>query len=101
MVRAIEKVSVEDVNRVAMKYLDPGWSIVTILTPESSGKPVGAESPRPGVESFAPHDAERPAKLPEWAAKALKRLDVRSLALVTQPSPCCPTGSNSSCSLKR
>ena len=75
MVRAIEKVSVEDVNRVAMKYLDPDRSIVTILTPESSGKPVGAESHGPGVESFAPTNV-KPAKLPEWAAKALKRLDV-------------------------
>ncbi len=74
-VRAIEKVSVEDVNRVAQKYLDPDRSIVSILTPESSGGAVAAESHGPGVESFAPTHV-KPAKLPEWAVKALKRLDV-------------------------
>jgi zinc protease len=79
-VRAIEKVSVEDVNRVAMKYLDPDQSIVTILTPEVSGKPAAAESHGQGVESFAPTNV-KPAKLPAWAVKALKRLDVPKSAV--------------------
>ena len=63
MVRAIEKVSVEDVNRVARKYLEPGQSIVTILTPESSGKPVAGATHGPGVESFTPANA-KPASFP-------------------------------------
>ncbi len=75
MVRAIERVTVEDVNRVAMKYLGPDQSIVTILSPESSGKPVPAKPSGQGMESFAPTHV-KPAKLPEWAVKALKRLDV-------------------------
>jgi zinc protease len=75
MVRAIEKVSVSEVNRVARKYLDPGRSIVTILTPESSGKPVPGRLHGPGVESFTPAHV-KPAKLPAWAEKALKRLEV-------------------------
>jgi zinc protease len=75
MVRAIEKVSVEDVNRVARKYLVTDRSIVTILTPESSGKPVSAKPHGPDVESFTPTDA-KPAKLPEWTEKALRRLEI-------------------------
>jgi zinc protease len=75
MVRAIEKVSLEDVNRVARKYLDPDRSIVTILTPESSGKPVTGKPHGPGVESFTPINV-KPAKLPEWAEKALRRLEI-------------------------
>jgi zinc protease len=75
VVRAIEKVSVEDVNRVARKYLHQDQSIVTILTPESSGKPVSGKPHGPGVESFTPTDA-KPAKLPEWTEKALKRLEI-------------------------
>ena len=58
-----------------MKYLDPDHSIVTILTPESSGKPVSGKPHGPGVESFAPTHV-KPAKLPEWAEKALKRLEI-------------------------
>ena len=39
-VKAIQNVSVTDVNRVARKYLDPDRAIVAVLTPEESGKPV-------------------------------------------------------------
>ncbi len=75
MVRAIETVSVEDVNRAARKYLIADRSIVTILTPESSGKPVTAKPHGPGVESFTPTNVKS-AKLPEWAEKALERLEI-------------------------
>jgi len=37
---AIEKVTAQDVNRVARKYLDPNHAIFVILTPQSSGKPI-------------------------------------------------------------
>jgi len=72
--RAIEQVSVEDVNRVARKYLDPSHAITAILTPQPSGKPT---SPKGfgGKESFAPQEV-KPVELPPWAEKALERLSV-------------------------
>ncbi|MGO8991418.1 MAG: M16 family metallopeptidase [bacterium] len=73
-VKAIQEVSVEDVNRVARKYLDLNRAIVAILTPEASGKPVTSEA-RPRVESFAPKET-KPVKLPDWADKALRRVSI-------------------------
>jgi zinc protease len=97
MVQAIEKVSLEEVNRAARKYLDPDQSIVAILTPESSGKPLTGKPQGPGVESFTPSNV-KPAKVPEWAEKALRRLEIpkstvkptvtvlsNGLALIVQP----------------
>ena len=72
--QAIEKVTVEDVNRVARKYLDMHHAIVAILTPESSGKPISHKG-FGGAESFAPKNP-KPVKLPEWAEKAMGRLVV-------------------------
>lgn len=73
-VRAIEQVSVDDVNRVARKYLDPAHGITAILTPQPSGKPT---SPKGfgGKESFAPTEVKA-VELPPWAEKALRRLSV-------------------------
>ncbi len=73
-VQAIQRVTVEDVNRVARRYLDLDRAVVAILTPESSGKPVAAKPPG-GVESFTPQHAE-PVELPDWAVQALGRLEV-------------------------
>jgi zinc protease len=72
--RAIEQVSVEDVNRVAKKYLDQNHAITAILTPQPSGK---STSPKGfgGKESFAPQEVKSVA-LPPWAEKALGRLSV-------------------------
>jgi zinc protease len=78
-VKATQKVSVEDVNRVARKYFDLNRAIVAILTPEASGKPVISE-PRSHMESFAPKQA-KPVKLPDWADKALKRVSIPSSTL--------------------
>lgn len=72
--RAIERVSVGDVDRVARKYLDLDHAIVAILTPKPSGKPA-APKDFGGAESFAPHET-KPAPLPEWAQSALGRLSV-------------------------
>jgi zinc protease len=74
-VKAIQQVSVADVNRVARKYLDLDQAIVAVLTPEPSGKPVSSSPGRAAVESFTPKQTEN-VKLPEWAEKALKRLSV-------------------------
>ncbi len=72
--QAIEKVTVQDVNRVARKYLDMQHAIVAVLTPESSGKPISRKG-FGGAESFAPKNP-KPVKLPEWAEKAMGRLVV-------------------------
>ncbi|MEJ2636014.1 MAG: pitrilysin family protein [Calditrichia bacterium] len=73
-VQAMQKVTVEDVNRVAEKYLLMDHAITAILTPEVSGKPVSSKG-FGGTESFAPQKTTA-VKLPEWAEKALKRLEV-------------------------
>ncbi len=75
-VRAIQKVAVADVNRVARKYLDLEHTIVAVLTPEVSGKSAPAQ-PRKAVESFAPKQA-RAVKLPDWAEKSVKRVSLPS-----------------------
>jgi zinc protease len=72
--KAIGRVSAADVNRVARKYLDFDRAIISVLTPESSGKPVSSRS-HSRMESFAPKQT-KPVKLPEWAEKALKRVSV-------------------------
>lgn len=72
--RAIRRVTVADVNRVARRYLDPGYAISAILTPQPSGQPVSASS-FAGAESFAPKESH-PAPLPEWARAAAESLSI-------------------------
>jgi len=97
-VQAMQRVTVEDVNRVARQYLDPDHAVAAILTPEAGGPPVAARRPG-GVESFTPKQVEA-VNLPEWATKALQRLDVpkstlnptvtilpNGLRLIVQPEP--------------
>jgi zinc protease len=73
-VKALQEVSIEDVNRVARKYLDLDRAIVAILTPEASGKPVTSKG-YGGVESFTPKRTKS-VKLPDWANQSLKRLSI-------------------------
>ncbi len=73
---ALEKVTVDDVNRVAKKYLNDSHAIFAILTPQSSGKPI-TKSSFGGQESFAPKNPKK-VPLPAWASKALGRLTVPS-----------------------
>jgi zinc protease len=77
--QAIQSVSVEDVNRVARKFLDLDHAIVGLLAPQASGKPTSSAG-FGGRESFAPRKA-KPVKLPEWAASTLKRLTIPASAL--------------------
>ncbi|HKK04574.1 MAG TPA: pitrilysin family protein [Gammaproteobacteria bacterium] len=72
--RAIEKVSVADVNRVARRYLDEDHAIEAVLTPQGSGGPSRSQG-FGGKESFAPKQT-KPVKLPDWAQKALGQLNV-------------------------
>jgi zinc protease len=61
----LKKVTVEDVNRVAKKYLDLNHAIFAILTPQQSGKPISQKG-FGGAESFAPKNPKS-VKLPDWA----------------------------------
>ncbi len=72
--RAIEKVTVDDVNRVAVKYLDPKQAIVAVLTPQVSGKPVSSHG-FGGAESFTPQKTKN-VKLPAWAEAAIGKITV-------------------------
>ncbi|HUZ47011.1 MAG TPA: pitrilysin family protein [Terriglobia bacterium] len=73
-VRAIQKVTVADVDRVARKYLHKANTIAAVLTPEASGKPISSKS-YGGQESFAPKHVGK-VELPAWAERALKQLSV-------------------------
>ena len=61
----LKKVTLEDVNRVAKKYLDPAHAIYAVLTPEPSGKPLSKNS-FGGKESFASSNPKE-VEIPEWA----------------------------------
>jgi zinc protease len=78
-IRAIEKVTVEDVNRVARKYLTPSNAIEAILTPQPSGKPVSSKS-FGGQESLAA-TPKGPVELPSWAQEAVTRLTIPDLTI--------------------
>jgi zinc protease len=70
----LKKITVEDVNRIAKKYLDLDHAIYAILTPEPSGKPT-TRSSFGGAESFAPKNPME-VELPDWASTAIARLEV-------------------------
>jgi len=78
-IRAIEKVTLEDVNRVARKYLVPGQTIATVLTPQPSGKPISSKS-FGGAESLA-GSPTGPVELPKWAENAVTRMTVPDLTI--------------------
>jgi zinc protease len=76
---AIEKVTVDDVNRVARKYLASESAIVAVLTPQPSGKPISSKS-FGGAESLATKGTKA-VPLPDWATQAVNRLDIPSLTI--------------------
>ena len=66
-IQAIQKVTVEDVKRVARRLLNQQESISAILTPQASGQPIPSSSfGKP--ESFATTEIEA-VPLPAWAQK--------------------------------
>jgi zinc protease len=73
-VRAIQRVTVADVDRVARQYLSLNRTIMATLPPQPSGKPVSRNT-FGGAESFAPKHVKL-VPLPAWAASALARLTV-------------------------
>jgi zinc protease len=73
-IRAMQKVTVDDVNRVARTYLDNATAVTAVLNPKPSGKPSSGQA-FGAPESFTPKDV-KPVKLPDWAAAALANLNV-------------------------
>jgi zinc protease len=73
----IEKVTVEDVNRVARRYLDLDHAITAVLQPQGGGAPISGGG-FGGQETIDLGEA-KPTALPAWAQSAVKRLDVPSL----------------------
>lgn len=73
-VEAIRRVTVDDVNRVARKYIDFDHAMTAILTPQPAGKVVSNKG-FGGKESFASASTNE-VKLPDWAEKAVNRMEV-------------------------
>jgi zinc protease len=76
----IEQVTVTDVNRVARQYLDLDHAVTGIMLPRGSGPPVASHGGFGGRESISLGEAHATA-LPEWASKALQRLEVPASTL--------------------
>jgi zinc protease len=72
--KAITRISADDVNRVARRYLNLDHALVAVLTPEASGKPASAQNHMGKEKVMLPQNGN--VVLPEWASKALKRLAV-------------------------
>ena len=74
--RAIQRVSVADINGVARRYLQLSQSAEAILVPQAAGKPVSSR-PRGIKETFSLKETKS-VELPGWVDKALNRLSVPS-----------------------
>jgi zinc protease len=72
-------VSVDDVNRVAKKYLDFDHAISAILTPTPSDKPISSKSFGGGESLVSIKNAD--VKLPPWAKQITEQLPVPATTL--------------------
>jgi zinc protease len=72
-------VTVDDVNRVAKKYLDFDHAISAILTPTPSDKPISGKSFGGGESLVSTKNAN--VKLPPWAKKIMEQLPVPATTL--------------------
>ena len=72
-VEAMKRVTTEDVNRVAKKYLVDQESITAVLKPQPSGGPVSAQGFGGGEQLTAA--PTKPVELPSWAASKLLSLE--------------------------
>jgi zinc protease len=72
-------VTVDDVNRVAKKYLDFDHAITAILTPTPSDKPISGKSFGGGESLVSTKNAN--VKLPSWAEKITEGLPVPATTL--------------------
>lgn len=100
-IAAIQRVTADDVNRVARTWLVNDRAVTAVLTPRPSGK-VASTSTFRGGESFAPAHAEAVA-LPDWAKQAMAPPEVppsrlapvstvlpNGLRLIVQSEPAIP-----------
>ena len=78
-IQLFRAVTVNDVNRVARKYLNFDHAISAILTPTPSDKPISSKSFGGGESLVATKNAN--VKLPSWAAKITKGLPIPVTAL--------------------
>jgi zinc protease len=72
-------VSVDDVNRVAKKYLDFDHAISAILTPTPSDKPISSKSFGGGESLLSSKNTD--VKLPPWAKKITEGLPIPTSTL--------------------
>jgi len=79
IMEAMKRVTVEDVNRVAKKYLLEQNAVVGILKPAPSGEPASTKGF--GGEEKATSTPTKPVALPEWAEAAVKSLRVPQATL--------------------
>lgn len=70
----IERVTVDDVNRVAREYLVLGHAVTAVLNPQKSGKPLASQGFW-GQERISLGEAGATPP-PAWAAASMRRLDV-------------------------
>lgn len=71
----IEKVTPEDVNRVARQYLDLDRAVTITMTPRH-GAHVATSEQQSNREETVSLGEVKPVKLPDWAETALNRLDI-------------------------
>jgi len=81
----MEKVTVEDVDRVARKYLVLSHAISAVMIPQGGGRPVASGGGFGGQESISLGEAHA-TELPDWARAALERLEVKPSSLKPQLS---------------
>lgn len=73
--KRLEKVTVEDVNRVAKLYLKQDQAVSGLLLPKTSGKAVASAGAPGGKETINLGEA-KPVALPDWGNTAVSRLSV-------------------------
>ncbi|MEO8809787.1 MAG: pitrilysin family protein [Rhodanobacter sp.] len=71
----IQAVTVDDVNRVARKYLKADQRVTVVLTPNPNGKRPPNSNGFGGTESFGGND-KLDGPLPSWATDALAKLEM-------------------------
>ena len=79
---ALNKVTPEEVGRVAKEFLVPRNAIVAVLKPAPSGQPSAAKGFGGSEQATVPPSS--PVTLPQWAESALKKLGIPQA--LAQPS---------------
>ncbi|HET9342323.1 MAG TPA: pitrilysin family protein [Candidatus Eremiobacteraceae bacterium] len=78
-IKAMQRVTLADVNRIARTYLINATAVTAVLTPKPSGRPSSSQT-FGSPESFAPKDTKAVA-LPSWATAAFGTLSIPTSTL--------------------